>query len=637
MTADIGLDDLQEYVSTINPYSDSFIEIYSKNGSPIVNDESHTEKDDTIIVRDNAEVGWTVELALPFAYLIRGDTGNAFIIATIVLSTIVIIYLVNMVLRRMQDKSEEKYMSILDALSAKYDVMYRIDLESGTTEFVKGDENARRFFKVFETSSEDEMFENFYKYYVDAIVHEDDRATVKAVMNVANMHARLKNSAEMKVTYRAMRNQVDYVYSEMSIIKAGEKDDNLTSAILAFKIVDEVVRKQLADEDNLKKALSTAETASKAKTSFLFNMSHDIRTPMNAITGYTTMAKKYNDNPQLNEYLDKIEISSQHLLSLVNQVLEMSRIESGKIVLSENPCDVIERALAMKTIVAADSNNKDLKYRLHIGEITHKNVLVDTSRVNQIFTSILGNAIKYTPNGGSIDYSIEEQPCDKPGYGLYVVTVSDTGIGMSEEYLAHIFEEFTRENTSTVSNIQGTGLGMPIVKKLVDLMEGTIDIKSKQNVGTTVTVALPMKWDENLVASEKETAANEELSLKGRRILLVEDNEMNREIATEILEDAGATVDTAEDGDIAVDMVDNHDAKFYDCILMDIQMPRMNGYEATRAIRALLPLDVHIPIIALSANAFEEDKQKSLEAGMDDHVAKPIDIEQLKATIAKFV
>ena len=354
------------------------------------------------------------------------------------------------------------------------------------------------------------------------------------------------------------------------------------------------------------------------------------------------MAKKYSENKQVKECLDKIEVSGKQLLQLVNQVLEMSRIESGKITLSEDPTDVIEKAKAVETMIAADCGSKDIEFNLHIGEIIHRDVLTDSSRVNQIITNIVGNAVKYTPEGGRIDYYLEEQPCEKEGYGLYVSTIKDTGIGMSEEFLGQIFDEFSREKTSTVSQIQGTGLGMSIVKKLLDLMEAGIDIKSKPGEGTTMTVSIPMKWNPDAEPEMEGTRKPQQISLKGKRILLVEDNEMNREIASEILTDEGVEVYTAEDGDIAVEMVrksvEEGNSEFYDAVLMDIQMPRMNGYDAAKAIRALPdPQDTHMPIIALSANAFQEDKQKSLEAGMDDHVAKPIDIQKLKETLAKYI
>ena len=394
---------------------------------------------------------------------------------------------------------------------------------------------------------------------------------------------------------------------------------------------------------NMEEAKAEADSANRAKTSFLFNMSHDIRTPMNAISGYTRMAKKnIHDTAAVEQYLDKIDVSGQQLLALINQVLEMSRIESGKVMLDEEPQDIVEKAYLMQTVAGADLTHKGLEFTTNVKNIRHRHILADDSRMAQIITNIVGNAIKYTPEGGRIDYTVEELPCDREGYGLYRFTVADTGIGMSEEYLEHLFDEFTREKNSTVSQIQGTGLGMSIVKKLVDLMGGTIDVESKKGVGTTISVTMPLKLDESADdrAAEEHTPAD--ICFEGKKLLLVEDNEMNREIAIDILEEAGFVVESAEDGDIAVEKVSEYIAEgepyHFDAVLMDIQMPRMNGYEATKAIRNLSdPNHTHLPIIALSANAFEEDKQKSLSAGMDDHISKPIDIQKLKETLAKYL
>ena len=534
--------------------------------------------------------------------------------------------------------------TLYDAISAGYDVMYRFDTEQGRTEFIKGDEDARKFLMIFNATTDVTLFENFDKYYINAVIHEDDREKVRGVMNLENIYEQLKTSSEVKVSYRVRRNLTDYVYTEMSVIKAGEHQGKITAVILAFRIVDAEVRKRLADENTLKEALVMAQSANRAKTAFLTNMSHDIRTPMNAITGYTALAKKHVQDPEyVSDYLHKIEISSQQLLSLVNQVLEMSRIESGKVVLSEEPADVIGKAYDMRTLSGTDIENKNLTYNVNIKNVPHRHVLADGSRMNQVMLNIIGNAIKYTPEGGRIDYTVEELPSDRDGYGLYAFTVADTGIGMSEEFQKHLFEEFARENSSTVSHIQGTGLGMPIVKRLVDLMGGEITVKSKLGEGTTITVTVPMKLDEGAETRYDDRTDYFSVQFKGKRILLVEDNEMNREIARHILEDAGFVVDTAVDGDIAVDMVKksvermNGEDTDYDAVLMDIQMPRMNGYDATRLIRKTPPMSKHLPIIAVSANAFEEDRQKSLEAGMDDHVAKPIDIGELKRVLARYI
>ena len=536
-------------------------------------------------------------------------------------------------------KSIEEELKVINALASDCVSLYTVDLDHNT-------------YKVYAITDEvDDIKSVINEYsdpskslrdYADGYVHEEDREKIYYYADLDNMREALRNTRSQKVVVR--RNiGGEWAWIEMNIIKAEPVSEPAKNVVLAFTNRSEQVNRDLEIRQKLEDTLSLAESASRAKTTFLNNMSHDIRTPMNAIIGYTAMAKKLSANPQVDDYLEKIDISGKQLLLLVNQVLEMSRIESGKVVLSEEPADIIERAHGMQTVVAADCNAKNIEFGLHFGEIRHNNVLSDVSRVNQIVTNILGNAVKYTPEGGKIDYYVDELPCDREGYSLYCFTVNDTGIGMSEEFQQHIFEEFAREKSSTVSHIQGTGLGMSIVKKLVDLMDGTIDIQSKLGEGTSIKITIPMKWDTTAEERNADIQEAGPVSIKGMRILLVEDNEMNREIATEILEDEGVIVETAEDGDIAVEMVKksvdrmNGENTDYDAILMDIQMPRMNGYEATRLIREMPPHDKHVPIIAVSANAFEEDRRKSLEAGMDEHIAKPIDIPQLKETLAKYL
>ena len=406
----------------------------------------------------------------------------------------------------------------------------------------------------------------------------------------------------------------------------------------------EQLRRELEMQDRLKEALKEAQSANMAKTLYLNSMSHDIRTPMNAIIGYTSMARKYvDDRDKALGYLNRIGIAGNNLLELINQVLDMSRIEAGKVVLDEEEADVIVKVREMAEIFEPTARDMGIEFENKIGAVSRSRVIADPGRINQVIMNLLGNAMKYTPEGGKVTYEVSEMPCDKPGYGTYVFTVQDTGIGMSKEYLEKIFEPFSRENTSTVSKIQGTGLGMSIVKRLVDLMGGTIEIESEQGKGTRITVTLTFKLarDTEVQANARTNGADAHV-LSGRRALLVEDNEMNREIAAVILEEQGIIVETADDGDVAVEMVrkiaDRGDWGYYDFILMDIQMPRMNGYEATKLIRAIPgPESAHIPIIAMTANAFAEDRRHALNVGMDDHIAKPIDIKTLWETLAKFV
>lgn len=387
----------------------------------------------------------------------------------------------------------------------------------------------------------------------------------------------------------------------------------------------------------------------RAETIFLNSISHDIRTPLNVIIGYTALASAHvNEAQEVKKYLSKIEAASNHLLLLINDVLDMSHIESGTLKLEHAPVylpDVLEN---LKAIIQTDSSAKQLKFCADTKNMVHKNVITDKLRLNQVLLNILENAVKYTRPGGKIYFQIQELKEQEPGFAKYEFRVKDTGIGMSEEFIAHIFEPFSREQTSTVSGIEGMGLGMAIVKKIVDRMDGTIEVKSRQGKGTEVTVILPFKvsgqpneWEANtrkkIVQIQRFSEdKNFENLFKGKKILLTEDNELNREIAVELLKEEGFILDTAEDGTIAVEKMRTAKPGQYDLILMDIQMPIMDGYEATRQIRKLEnPETANIPIVAITANAFEEDRQKALEAGMNEHVSKPIDMERLLEIMKK--
>lgn len=424
----------------------------------------------------------------------------------------------------------------------------------------------------------------------------------------------------------------------MVYIPVEVKKDVVDKGIILFRNITAEKSKEIEANRKLSQALNAAQDASRAKTTFLFNMSHDIRTPMNAVMGFTAMAKKHIESPEMiKKYLDKIDIAGKQLLSLVNQVLEMSRIESGKIILSEQKCNLENLIKAISTTYGSHAESKGILFTATILNIEHQFVLTDGDRVNQIAANIIGNAIKYTKENGTIMCTLEEGKCNREGYGMYTLVVEDSGIGMSSEFLEHIYDEFTRESSSTVSRIQGTGLGMTIVKKLTDLMGGTIEIESKKGQGSKISVSLPMKWCENFATESAEQKTITTIPLKGMKVLLVEDNEMNREIAEEILTENGLIVDTANDGDVAVDKVRKAAPGEYKLILMDVQMPHMNGYDATREIRKLDdPQKSKIPIIAMTANAFEEDKKNAIEAGMNGHLAKPIEVQKLIQTLTNF-
>ena len=383
-------------------------------------------------------------------------------------------------------------------------------------------------------------------------------------------------------------------------------------------------------EAALEKSAQEARAANEAKTRFLFNMSHDIRTPMNAIIGFSELLEKHIDEKdKVLDYTEKIRSSSAFLLSLINYVLEMARIESGKAVLKEETGDLCVLMQTLSDVFEPSVQQKKLTCTYHT-DVEHPYIVSDRTKVREILLNVISNAIKYTPEGGHIAVSVKELPAEKPKTGRYTFTVQDDGIGMSEEYLPHIFEEFTREHTSTESKVIGTGLGLPIVKALVEWMHGSIDVQSKLGAGTTVTITLGFPLaDEVQKRVEEQDAEGDAARLKGCRILLAEDNDLNAEIVVTILEESGLTVERTADGELCIEALKAHPAGYYDAILMDIQMPNMDGYQAAKLIRDLSGNYRTIPIIAMTANAFDEDRQKALSVGMDAHLAKPVDVKRL--------
>ncbi|WP_418473171.1 transporter substrate-binding domain-containing protein [Eubacterium sp.] len=391
--------------------------------------------------------------------------------------------------------------------------------------------------------------------------------------------------------------------------------------------------------DKLEIALKKAEDASLAKTCFLNNMSHDIRTPMNVILGYAQLMESEldgKDMPETLEHLEKLQQSGNLLLSIINNVLDMARIESGRMELDENYCRIEDVRKSLFAVFDEKARKKDIALHYTMN-VEHEHILTDVTKVKEIFVNILSNAIKYTPAGGSVMMSVDELPCDEPGYMIVRNRVSDTGIGMSQEYMTKIFDAFTREHNTTKSKIAGTGLGMSIVKKYVELLGGTIDVESEPGKGSTFTVTLKHRIaDESYYVKRhiEEPGTGSEI-LEGRNILLAEDNDMNAEIAEAILERAGLKIERVENGIQCVNRIMEMPAGTYDMILMDIQMPKMNGYKATQTIRHLPDKDkACIPIIAMTANAFEEDKRDAITAGMNGHIAKPIQVDKLLSMLA---
>ena len=397
-------------------------------------------------------------------------------------------------------------------------------------------------------------------------------------------------------------------------------------------------REKLYTEE-IRKSAEKARKANEAKTRFLFNMSHDIRTPMNAIVGFSGLLEKsIHDEKKSLDYIKKIRVSSDILLTIINQVLEMARIESGKITLSSESVNIREMVEAMNTVFESSLTKKSLEYQCSLN-VVHDQILCDKTKMEEIILNVVSNSIKYTNPHGKITVSIDELDSEDEKNANYKVVVEDNGIGMSQDYLPHIFEEFSREHTSTETRVAGTGLGLPIVKSLVDRMDGTIEVESEEGKGTRFIMkfSFPVSLENQVREKEKQNIPDITEKLEGKRILLAEDNELNAEIAETVLEETGIKVKHVEDGIQCIEELKKMPEKYYDVILMDVQMPNMDGYTATQRIRNLDDSRAEIPIIAMTANAYDEDRRKAQEAGMDGFLAKPLDVDEMMRLLAQII
>lgn len=522
-----------------------------------------------------------------------------------------------------------KQLAIVKTISKTFNAIYYIDLRDYS--FVDLGTNLQGVQEIIGVKGDARSsFELMYKHLVlPEFVDE-----IREFTNLENINERLKNRTWIsKQFYGPIGGWSDGIFI------AGNRDanGNFDHVIWATRDIDEDKRKEIAFQKQLEKAIAAAQSANAAKTDFLFNMSHDIRTPMNAIIGYTDLLEKEQDNPQkFKDYLSKIRLSNNFLLSLINNVLEMATIDRGKTTLSEIPYSTLD--IRNEVITVYDELMKEKKIEFsESSNIKTQYIYYDKVKLSEIFMNLISNAYKYTPTGGKITMKLEELPHEKQGYIYIRSTISDTGIGMSKEYLPLLFDEFSRERNATEAGIKGTGLGMSIVKKFIELMNGKIEVSSELGKGTTYVITIPHRI---ALAPQNNNSSIDNNILKkiaGKRILLAEDNDFNAEIAIELLQELKLQVDLAKDGLICVDMITQAPENYYDIILMDVQMPKMNGYEATEKIRNLCsPIKSKIPIIALTANAFDEDRQNAFTAGMNEHISKPININELARTISSF-
>ena len=539
----------------------------------------------------------------------------------------------------LQDKERQMAMAKMGAeLQRAYEVVgfvsrsctsiYRINMLSGRMEKVSvlnknvcdvlGNEGDAR-----------ERFTDFCKKLVMPEWKED----MLAFTNLDSVREQLKNQPIIKHEFEC--SACGWVIGSFVAGKRGD-DGYCTEVVWTTVDVNEQKKKELSQLNALEEAKRAAVAASRAKSSFLLNMSHDIRTPMNAIIGFTGLLEKHMDEPERRQdYLNKLKESSALLLGLINNVLEMSRIEKGHLDLDIQACGV-EQMYDMFCSVFLDMMVQKGITFCHSMDVKHEFLFCDPIKVRDVVLNLLSNAYKYTPSGGKVELYMRELPCEEEDYAIIETIVKDNGQGISADFLPHMFEEFTREHNTTDIKVEGTGLGMPIVKNLLDLMGGTIDVESEPGKGTTFKVHLKHRIAKLSDVLNVDTPDLSDVDFKGRRILLAEDNDLNAEITMEILKDADLVVERAEDGVKCVEMIESAPSGYYDLVLMDIQMPRMNGYEATRVIRQMDDKEkANITILAMTANAFEEDKREALEAGMNAHLSKPIEVEKLIKTLKR--
>ena len=544
--------------------------------------------------------------------------------------------------KRVQMEADKAvYTAVIDALSRAYNAVWLInDIATGSFSLFRGDTSegsvhARPTKEALELLT----YEDAKANYINNFVAPSDRERLEKELTLENIIANTSSKKVFGVVFkRVVGDKECYYRIEFAQVQL---PNGKTGIVAGFKDVDEDVRKDQEIQQVLRDAIETANATSKAKSDFLSSMSHDIRTPMNGIIGMTAIATAHlDDRERVEDCLKKISEASSHLLSLINEVLDMNKIESGKVELNEenfNLSELVDTLLAM-TKAQLESHHHTLK--LDVADVVHENVIGDSHRIQQVFVNLMSNAIKYTPDGGTISLTVAERPTNAHGVACYEFVFEDNGIGMTEDFQKHLFEPFTRANDKKTAAIQGTGLGMTITQSLVRMMGGDIQVKSKPGEGSRFAVTIYLKFldVQNAEAHKEDPLKNlEDLKFEGKRILLVEDHPVNAEIAKNVLQMTGLEVEWVMDGEAAVERMAGSNEGEFDLVFMDIQMPNMDGYQATAAIRAMTTYARRIPIVAMTANAFADDIRKAKEVGMNDHISKPIDFKELAKILQKWI
>lgn len=527
-------------------------------------------------------------------------------------------------------------LEVIGGLSVDYESIFYVNLDQNR---VKAYRVSDRFEAQFPENAREREFTGFDSGYIRDWVYPEDRSLLEGVSTTEFIREKLSGDRTFYINYRVMR-EGKPTYMQLRIVDVGN-EDTVSQVVFGYRNTDREVRRDMEQRQLLLETLHEAKLANNAKNLFLSNMSHDIRTPMNAIMGFTALAGKNLENREkMKEYLDMISASGEQLLQLLNDVLEISKIESAQLEVKEGECSLVGLMQQLQKGILLRAEARKITLSLDISHLRHDAVWADGEKLCQILSYLLDNALKYTREKGKVTLSVTEQEALQDNCFAYQFVVEDTGIGISEKFLEHIFDPFEREKNTTFSGIHGTGLGLTITKKLVDRMGGTIAVTSAPDEGSRFVIRLPLRVSEACSETGEEArAAETAVKHRGsRRILLVDDNEINLEIEAEMLKDSGFTVETVRDGREAFEKISQARPGEYDLILMDIQMPVMDGYEATRAIRRIQDQELAgIPIIAVSANAFEEDRSRALESGMNAHLPKPLDMGQLLEEMGKYL
>lgn len=529
--------------------------------------------------------------------------------------------------RQMRDFNREhlQRLEVIEGLSANYESILYADLDiNKVIPYRLSSRTEYQFNKKYEVRD----YQWYTADYVKTWVCPEDRELVLKATDPAYIRKKLSGIQTYYINFRVLKDG-EVQYLQLRIVDV-RRHDHVAQIVMGYRRVDEEIRREMEQKKIYQDALEHAKQANDAKNLFLSNMSHDLRTPLNAITGFTALARNHKDREQLLHCLDQIEASSAQLLDLINNILEFSQMESGMVHLEETSYNIHDLLQEIYTEMQPSAQAKNLSFTLHTGGVRHTSVCSDRRKIHQILMTLTGNAIKYTEPGGNVSITVTEQASAAVDHASYRFAVEDSGIGMPEDFVKRIYEPFERQQNTTISGVLGTGLRLSIAKNLTDMLGGTIDIHSVPDQGSRFTLILDMRIEKNQM--EPPAGLEEKvLGLVGsQKILLVEDNEVNTEIEMELLENLGFHMDTAENGSIAVEKVSTSQPGDYALVLMDIQMPVMDGHHAARAIRALDdPRLASLPIIALSANAFDEDRKMSMESGMNAHLAKPLDVSEL--------